>query len=258
MPKPVRERLTVGQPCEARGQGLYSKPERGVIAEVLPRGYLVKLDGYIEGTPPKRFPEKKVTATYARKPIPKLLDQQALKERAPGGVTIHCDSKKPVTASLLGVDGKAREVVPVTKELLAELRPQPKPQPAWRSPAYRAFVRGFGCCHCGSPPPSDPDHNGKRGVGQKAPDSTCAPLCRWCHQVRTDFNRLPDLKLVVRGGSVKESMLLSAEETAKIIAEAQRVLLAKAMELLYGSADVDVFRACVEAVPEALLAEVLQ
>lgn len=216
MPKPARERLTVGQPCEARGQGLYAKPERGVIAEVLPRGYLVKLDGYIESAPPKRFPEKKVTAVYARKPTPKLLDQQALKERAPGGVAIHCDSKKPMTASLLGPDGKAREVVPVTKELLTAIRPVEKPRPPARSPAYMEHIRRQHCCNCDAPPRSDPHHEGKKGVAQKCSDFLTTPLCRRCHDTYTRTNRLP-----ARREEADPKVLLSREESLDVLKEGQ-------------------------------------
>lgn len=36
--------------------------------------------------------------------------------------------------------------------------------------------------------PVEADHAGKRGVGQKADDRTCIPLCRKHHQERNDFH----------------------------------------------------------------------
>lgn len=36
--------------------------------------------------------------------------------------------------------------------------------------------------------PVEADHAGRRGVGQKADDSTCIPLCSSHHRQRTDFS----------------------------------------------------------------------
>jgi 5-methylcytosine-specific restriction endonuclease McrA len=70
--------------------------------------------------------------------------------------------------------------------------PQPKPRKPSRSAAYLQHVREHDCCNCGAPGPSDPDHVGSRGVGQKTSDFNCVPLCRTCHRYRTDKNVLPD------------------------------------------------------------------
>ena len=53
-------------------------------------------------------------------------------------------------------------------------------------PAYLAFVRGLECVSCGAAAPNDPDHMGQRGIGQKAPDHSAAPMCRLCNGQRTD------------------------------------------------------------------------
>lgn len=45
-------------------------------------------------------------------------------------------------------------------------------------------VRGNG--ECGGP--VEADHAGARGIGQKAPDATCIPLCRKHHRERTDMH----------------------------------------------------------------------
>lgn len=63
-----------------------------------------------------------------------------------------------------------------------------------RDPAYMAWVRIQPCCArvfshltlCRGP--IEADHAGRRGVGQKADDRTCIPLCRQHHRERTDFS----------------------------------------------------------------------
>lgn len=75
----------------------------------------------------------------------------------------------------------------------AELQAVPRPRSRYRSPVYLAFVRARPCCSCGTAGPSDPHHDGERGVGQKADDYACVPLCRRCHKTVTDTNALPGL-----------------------------------------------------------------
>ncbi len=81
------------------------------------------------------------------------------------------------------------------------VRPHPKPSKPSRSRSYLAFVRPLPCCHCHASGPSDPHHWGERGVGQKAADFSCVPLCRVCHDFFTDKNHLPGL-------SIKETHIL--------------------------------------------------
>ncbi len=73
----------------------------------------------------------------------------------------------------------------------APLRAVPKPRRRARSGEYLDFVRGWACCGCGVPGPSEAHHVGPRGVGQKADDFGAVPLCRDCHQHITDTNCLP-------------------------------------------------------------------
>lgn len=64
-----------------------------------------------------------------------------------------------------------RKAMPKRLETRAHMRP------------YVEFVRALPCICCGAPGPSDAAHMpvGKRGMGLKAPDSSCVPLCRGCH-----------------------------------------------------------------------------
>ena len=50
-----------------------------------------------------------------------------------------------------------------------------------RLPHYRAWIRQQGCCVCGSTGNVDPAHIGPHGYWQKAPDTSCAPLCQKHH-----------------------------------------------------------------------------
>ncbi len=71
------------------------------------------------------------------------------------------------------------------------LRAVPAPRTPFRSGPYMAFVRARACCSCNAPGPSDSHHTGERGVGQKADDYSCVPLCRRCHEQVTDHYTLP-------------------------------------------------------------------
>lgn len=95
----------------------------------------------------------------------------------------------PVTASLPTPAALALRVVRTGGTLTA----QPRPREPYRCPVYLAYVRSQPCCSCGAPGPSDPHHSGLRGVGQKADDYSCVPLCRPCHERVTDTYALPGL-----------------------------------------------------------------
>lgn len=69
----------------------------------------------------------------------------------------------------------------------AEHRPVPKPAGPWRSPDYLAFVRSKPCAWCNAPAPSEASHHGKHGIGTKAGDHRCIPLCSMCH--RGEYHR---------------------------------------------------------------------
>jgi hypothetical protein len=51
-----------------------------------------------------------------------------------------------------------------------------------RLPHYRAWIRQQECCVCGSTGNVDPAHIGPHGYWQKAPDTSCVPLCRKHHE----------------------------------------------------------------------------
>jgi len=49
--------------------------------------------------------------------------------------------------------------------------------------AYRAWIRTFPCCACGSTRYIEAAHTGEDGgTSQKASDYSCVPLCAWCHR----------------------------------------------------------------------------
>ena len=90
-----------------------------------------------------------------------------------------------------------------TKPIARGKRPKQRRETPRRRPegtydeAYKAAVRALPCYQCGHPAPSEPDHMGARGYGQKAPDSTCVPMCRVCHRARTDGKLL--VSVLARG-----------------------------------------------------------
>ena len=65
---------------------------------------------------------------------------------------------------------------------------QIRPGPLYRSvapvrdPLYRRFIKQFPCVGCARTWHIDPCHVGPHGIGQKACDLTCIPLCRKCHE----------------------------------------------------------------------------
>jgi hypothetical protein len=55
-----------------------------------------------------------------------------------------------------------------------------------RDPDYRKFLKRLPCVACLRTWWIDPAHTGPHGIGQKASDLDCIPLCRRCHQ---EFDR---------------------------------------------------------------------
>lgn len=51
-----------------------------------------------------------------------------------------------------------------------------------RDPAYRKFVRGLPCAICGKFWGVEAAHTGPHGISQKAPDTSCIPLCALHHR----------------------------------------------------------------------------
>ena len=61
-----------------------------------------------------------------------------------------------------------------------------------RDARYRAWIRSLPCCLCGLEPAGEAAHTGQDGgMGQKASDYSCIPLCRNCHTQNADsYHRL--------------------------------------------------------------------
>jgi len=56
-----------------------------------------------------------------------------------------------------------------------------------RDARYRAWIRSLPCCVCASGPAGEAAHTGlDGGMGQKASDYSCVPLCRNCHTQNAD------------------------------------------------------------------------
>lgn len=70
---------------------------------------------------------------------------------------------------------------------LVPAAPEPKRKGPWRSKEYLAFVRSKRCAWCNAPAPSEASHHGKHGIGTKAEDHRCIPLCAMCH--RGEYHR---------------------------------------------------------------------
>jgi len=62
--------------------------------------------------------------------------------------------------------------------------PAPKSK-NYRSKKYLAFIREHPCLKCGNPEAvAHHEGFGQRGMGLKAPDTFCIPLCAKCHAAR--------------------------------------------------------------------------
>ena len=88
------------------------------------------------------------------------------KNRVPAPVTVQRGTRAPVS-----------------------LVPQPKPHTP-RDRPYLDWLRTQPCAACSRPPPCDPSHHGRGGVGIKAPDHDAIPLCRSCHNYWHDHRRI--------------------------------------------------------------------
>jgi len=64
----------------------------------------------------------------------------------------------------------------------------PKPT-TFKSEKYKTFIRSIPCCVCDHP--SEPHHVGlgESGMGKKAPDTHCVPLCRLHHAEHDQFGK---------------------------------------------------------------------
>ena len=57
-----------------------------------------------------------------------------------------------------------------------------------RDPRYLSWIRSLPCAACGSVFNIDAAHTGLRGLGQKADDRSCIPLCRRHHDRRQPYS----------------------------------------------------------------------
>jgi len=216
--------LAPGERCLAAGKGLHAKPKPGVVEAVLGKRYMVLLDGETEaqpfglkkvrrvGKPAKKAPAiSNVQQCIDKEGVQSVLeahravfgstapDAMLRDQRPPTRLHIpdtNVPAVEPGTPTVLRSGQPDRPVIKLKADSLAafgiwEHRPQPKPKKPSRSAAYLQHVRQHDCCNCGAFGPSDPDHVGPRGVGQKTSDYNCIPLCRACHRHRTDKNVLP-------------------------------------------------------------------
>ncbi len=159
------ERGEAGDRCMAADSGLRAQHKPGTIMEALPTGYRILRDGEPEE---RYFPDKKV------KHIRKVKKTQPL---AP--MTTRAQVSVRAIVCSLEWEGPHKAI--------------PRPAKPKRSADYLAYVRAHPCCNpsCRAPAPSDPHHEGKRGVGQKCSYFQTVPLCRVCHRFYTDHNELP-------------------------------------------------------------------
>ena len=58
-----------------------------------------------------------------------------------------------------------------------------QPSKPVRDPLYKRSIKSLPCCACGKSWNVDPAHTGPHGLGQKASDLDCIPLCRKCHKL---------------------------------------------------------------------------
>lgn len=86
---------------------------------------------------------------------------------------------------------------------------QPKPRGRVVDDRYRAFVRTWPCCSCGSRENVQASHHGPRPTGRKTHDSRCVPLCWRCHLGPGGFHdtgRLPGYP-ALRGEGLRAFLL---------------------------------------------------
>lgn len=230
-------RIPVGTQVVVTGKGLRGKKRKGsVVAPELVKGYNVQHtdDGTVD-----RYPDKKVRVSES---LRLLLKAEHLAERMAAEVLV-LPRPEPVSHEVLDRLGDEWNHGPVA---------QPKPPAPRRSKSYLAYVRKLDCCNCGTPGPSDPHHEGKRGVGQKTSDMLVIPLCRRCHSIYTDENQLP------RCVDGKDKGRFDREESLRVLHGAQANLLTMVLERLLPGKRAEVLAAAVASLDDATLAGVLK
>ena len=277
-------RIPVGTEVVVTETGLHGKKRKGVVVEPeLVKGYNVR--HHDDGTV-TRYPDKKVRVAATRgrakaRPISPLIEellepdrQEAKRFReaavaALEGISQPVAEDKPASAfptfsgplrlgHIIERDGEYLAIKDkLTLDIVKESeqwrnRAQPKPPAPRRSKSYLAFVRKLDCCNCGTPGPSDPHHEGKRGVGQKTSDMLVIPLCRRCHSIYTDENQLPNC---VDG---KDKGRFDREESLRVLHGAQVDLLTMVLERLAPGKRAEVLAAAVASLDDETLAVVLK
>ena len=200
---PTRPRLSENQRCEVvRKMEPPLRPRRcwGFVAEVLPKGYIIIVDGVKE---PLKFSERSV------KPSGQT-------PRAAVGLKLDPQHQRPSV-----VAAARRVVAPIVKPELPE-----------KCEAWLKHVRTLPCCNCGVVGYTESHHEGKKGVSQKVRDTLAVPLCIHDHTVYTCTNRLPK-----PGGGID---LRTREESLRILQAEQDRLLTAALEKLEQPARIEV------------------
>jgi len=209
----------------------------------------------VEGTAePERFSEKKVKPLRAARAPSQvsLRDPVEVVRRtlqAPTAIQVGTVGERSYPPSLVVAE---TSLTWQPKELPAP-RQVPKPSGPSRSESYLEFVRRQPCCNCQAPPRSDPDHVGPRGVGQKTDDFRCIPLCRRCHQTRTDQGVLP-----VPTPQLGPVVLRSPGETARLVLETQLRLLTQVLTRLTPAERLEALVGLLGQVEPARLRELLR
>ena len=239
-------RISLGTQVVVTGKGLRGKKRKGsVVAPELVKGYNVQHsdDGTVD-----RYPDKKarVSETQTR-----LKAKTTLNPELAGAFIRTCEKLEPPSSPL---DNLAAAWSHSPSQLLSSHVgvAQPKPLAPRRSKPYLAFVRKLDCCNCGTPGPSDPHHEGKRGVGQKTSDMLVVPLCRRCHSIYTDENQLPQC---IDG---KDRGRFDREGSLRILHGAQVDLLTTVLERLPLAKRAELLAAAVAMVDEGELSEKLK
>jgi hypothetical protein len=270
----VADRIPVGTRVIVAGTGFGSKPRKGVVRPPeLDKGYYVQFDHSPTMT---RCPDKKVkrlsqekakkSSSTERKPTKLTIPDDVIDKEMYAAVTamsgeppkhqVFRDDKppnevwgaQPNPVMVAGASLNSGEAAGI----LSRCYPQEKPTAPRRSKAYLAYVRRMDCCNCGAPGPSDPHHEGKRGVGQKTSDLLTAPLDRRCHRIYTDENQLPD---IYEG---KDHGRRSREESLAALHGAQVQLLLTAIDRLPLAKRAEILAAALALVDEETLEEVLK
>ena len=200
---PTRPRLSENQRCMVNAQrptDRYKRLYLGDVAEVLPKGYMIRVDGF-EGL--VKYNERAV------KPM----------------------GRAPSKASSLKVDPQHQRpsVVAAARRVVV---PIVKPEPPEKCEAWLKYVRTLPCCNCGVVGYTEAHHEGKKGVSQKVRDTLAVPLCAHDHIVYTSTNRLPK-----PGGGID---LRTREESLRILQAEQDRLLTAALEKLERPARIEV------------------